>query len=138
ARPLATAEGLIGMGWLYALHARSSIERGRAWQAEDMISGLRDQVLAPACLRPGVPAVGGRRLDRLPPVAPAKVACGQGPPGGRGRASAGLRGRYRGANRRDPTNRRCLGGPSDGPLVGASSRMTAAGRAAEPHLSPER
>jgi hypothetical protein len=26
------------MGWLYALHARSSIARGRVWQAEYMIS----------------------------------------------------------------------------------------------------
>ncbi|TDE16063.1 nucleotidyltransferase domain-containing protein [Jiangella asiatica] len=58
---------LIGMGWLYALHARSSIERGRAWQAEYMISGTRDHVLALACLRHGLPASQGRGMDRLPP-----------------------------------------------------------------------
>ncbi len=54
------------MGWLYALHARSSIDRGRAWQAEYMISSTRDQVLALACLRHGVPAVQGRGIDSLP------------------------------------------------------------------------
>ncbi|MEJ7783887.1 MAG: hypothetical protein WKF96_03720 [Solirubrobacteraceae bacterium] len=65
---------LIGMGWLYALHARSSIARGRMWQAEYMISGVRDQVLALACLRHGVPAVHGRGMDSLPPGATAAVA----------------------------------------------------------------
>jgi hypothetical protein len=65
---------LAGMGWLYALHARSSLARGRAWQAEYMISGVRDHVLALACLRHGVPAVQGRGLDRLPPEATAAAA----------------------------------------------------------------
>jgi hypothetical protein len=55
------------MGWLYALHARSSIARDRVWQAEYMISSVRDQVLALACLRHGVPAVQGRGMDSLPP-----------------------------------------------------------------------
>jgi hypothetical protein len=63
--PLATE--LIGMGWLYALHARSSIARGRVWQAEYMISAVRDHVLALACLRHGVAAVQGRGMDNLPP-----------------------------------------------------------------------
>lgn len=58
--------GLIGTGWLYALHARSSIARGRLWQAEYMVSGMRDQVLALACLRHDVPAVQGRGMDDLP------------------------------------------------------------------------
>jgi predicted nucleotidyltransferase len=57
--PPAAAE-LIGLAWLHALHARSSITRGRVWQAEYMVSGLRDQVLALACLRVGVPAVQGQ------------------------------------------------------------------------------
>ncbi|NUT96467.1 MAG: nucleotidyltransferase domain-containing protein [Saccharothrix sp.] len=60
------AHGLVGMGWLYALHARSSIARGRVWQAEYMVSGVRDQVLALACLRHGVSAVQGRGMDDLP------------------------------------------------------------------------
>lgn len=32
-----------------------------------MISSVRDHVLAPACLRHGVPAVQGRGMDSLPP-----------------------------------------------------------------------
>jgi hypothetical protein len=57
---------LIGLAWLYALHARSCVARGRVWQAEYMISGVRDHVLALACLRHGVPAVQGRGLHELP------------------------------------------------------------------------
>ncbi len=75
-RPPPAAAWLIGMGWLYALHVRSSIERGRAWQAEYMLSAMRDQVLALACLRHGLPAVEGRGIDRLPPEATAAVAAG--------------------------------------------------------------
>lgn len=65
--PASAEAELIGMGWLYALHARSSIERGRVWQAEFMISGVRDHVLALACLRHGLPASEGRGMDSLPP-----------------------------------------------------------------------
>ena len=68
-----SAAGLIGMAWLYALHARSAISRGRVWQAEYMISGMRDHVLTLACLRHELPAVHGRGLDRLPPEATAAV-----------------------------------------------------------------
>jgi hypothetical protein len=57
---------LIGMGWLYALHARSCIARGKEWQAEYMISGIRDSALALACIHCGVPAVHGRGFDQLP------------------------------------------------------------------------
>jgi hypothetical protein len=57
---------LIGMGWLYALHVRSSLARHRLWQAEYMISGLRDTVLALACIRHLLPAVHGRGFDQLP------------------------------------------------------------------------
>lgn len=72
--PTPTASELIGLGWLYALHARSSIERGRVWQAEYMISGVRDQVLALLCLRHGVPAVQGRGIDLLPVDSTAPLA----------------------------------------------------------------
>jgi len=58
---------LIGLGWLYALHARSSIARRRFWQAEYMISGVRDHALALACIRHGMPASEGRGFDQLPP-----------------------------------------------------------------------
>ena len=61
-----TAASLINWGWLYALHARSCVERGRRWQAEYMISGVRDQTLALAALRHGLPAEQGRGMDRLP------------------------------------------------------------------------
>ena len=61
-----SAAQLIGWGWLYALHARSSLARGRLWQAEYMISGMRDQVLALACLRHGLPTSEGRGVDDLP------------------------------------------------------------------------
>jgi hypothetical protein len=75
-RPPPAAAALIGMGWLYALHARSSIARGRTWQAEYMISEMRDQVLALACVRHGLPAVEGRGIDTLPPEATAAVTAG--------------------------------------------------------------
>ena len=65
---------LIGLGWLYALHARSSIARGRVWQAEYMISGARDHVLALACLRRGLPAAQGRGMDELPQEVTARLA----------------------------------------------------------------
>ena len=61
-----TAASLINWGWLYALHARSCVERGRHWQAEYMISGVRDHTLALAALRHGLPAEQGRGMDRLP------------------------------------------------------------------------
>jgi hypothetical protein len=47
---------LIGLGWHHVVHARSCIERGKPWQAEYWISGIRDQTLALACLRFGEPA----------------------------------------------------------------------------------
>jgi hypothetical protein len=76
-RPLPSGpsvEALIGMAWLHALHARSSIARGKVWQAEYMISGVRDHVLALACVRHGVPAVQGRGMDTLPAEVTAPIA----------------------------------------------------------------
>jgi hypothetical protein len=64
---------LVGMGWLYALHARSSIARGKAWQAEYMISGVRDHLLMLMCVRHGVPHAQGRGLHLLPPALSATV-----------------------------------------------------------------
>jgi hypothetical protein len=64
--PPPPAETIIGIGWLYALHARSCIARGNLWQAEYMISGVRDNALALACIRHGLPAVHGRGMDLLP------------------------------------------------------------------------
>jgi len=65
--PLPTPEALIGMGWLHALHARSSIARGRNLQALYMVNGVRDHVVSLACLRHGLPSHQGRGVDDLPP-----------------------------------------------------------------------
>ena len=64
--PPPAAETLIGYAWLYGIHARSSIARGRLWQAEYMVSAMRDHVLALACLRHGLAAREGRGMDLLP------------------------------------------------------------------------
>lgn len=56
----------IGMAWLYALHSRSAIARGRVWQAIMMLDHLRDQLLMLACLRHGLNPHHGREADRLP------------------------------------------------------------------------
>ena len=64
--PPPAAADLIGLGWLYALHARTCIARGRLWQAEYMISGVRDTALALACIRHGLPSDHGRGLHLLP------------------------------------------------------------------------
>jgi hypothetical protein len=58
--------GIVGFAWLYALHARSCIARRKPWQAEYMISGVRDHALALACLRHDLPTVHGRGIDQLP------------------------------------------------------------------------
>jgi hypothetical protein len=60
------AESLIGMAWLYALHARTSIARGKRWQAVYMINGVRDHALMLAALRHGLPTAHGRGLHGLP------------------------------------------------------------------------
>lgn len=60
------ADELFGLGVHHAVRARFSIERGRVWQAEYWISGVRDQALALACRRLGLPARHGRGFDDLP------------------------------------------------------------------------
>lgn len=64
--PTSAPGALVGMAWLYALHARSSIARGRTLQALHMIDNVRDQVVALACLRHHLPAHEGRGVDDLP------------------------------------------------------------------------
>lgn len=64
--PIPDSNDLIGTAWLYALHVRSSIARSRFLQAEQMLSGMRENVLALVCKRYGVPSVQGRGLDDLP------------------------------------------------------------------------
>lgn len=41
-----------------------------------MVSGVRDQVLALACLRHGLPSVQGRGMDGLPAVSTAALTAG--------------------------------------------------------------
>lgn len=60
-----STDELIGFAWLYALHVRSSIARNRLLQAEYMLSSMRNQVLALACLRQGLSTREGRGFDDL-------------------------------------------------------------------------
>jgi hypothetical protein len=69
-----TAHNLLGLGWVFALHVRSCLERGKPWQAEWMISEVRDQVLSLACHRLGLPVSEGRGFDRLPEDIRTKMA----------------------------------------------------------------
>lgn len=64
--PAPNPRDLIGMAWLYALHVRSSLGRGRTLQAEYMLSGMRNHVFELVCLRCEVIAHQGRGLDDLP------------------------------------------------------------------------
>lgn len=57
---------LFGYAVHHALRARFCIERGRVWQAEYWISGVRDYALHLACLRRDLPARNGRGFDDLP------------------------------------------------------------------------
>src|SRR5436190_24000503 len=57
---------LAGLAWHHALHARACIARGKPWQAEWLISGFREHVLALACLRLGQPTRYAKGTDLLP------------------------------------------------------------------------
>jgi hypothetical protein len=59
---------LLGYAWLYALHVRSSLARGRPWQALYMLNQMRDNVLALACVAADLPTIEARGTDRLPPA----------------------------------------------------------------------
>lgn len=61
-----SAEDLFGLGVHHAVRARICIERGRVWQAEYWISGVRDQALSLACARRGLETDYGRGFDQLP------------------------------------------------------------------------
>ena len=56
----------VGLAWIYALHARTSIARDRPLQALYWLNGLRDQIGSLACLRHGLPEKEGRGVDQLP------------------------------------------------------------------------
>lgn len=75
-RPVPAPESstIVGLAWLYALHLRSSIARGRNHQALHMLNGLRDQVVSLACLRHDLPVSQGRGVDQLPSDVLASIA----------------------------------------------------------------
>jgi predicted nucleotidyltransferase len=64
--PPPSARHVFGLGVHHAVRARFCVERGRLWQAEYWISGVRDEALTLVCLREGLPAAYGRGFDRLP------------------------------------------------------------------------
>jgi predicted nucleotidyltransferase len=57
---------LVGYAWHHVLHARACIARGKFWQAEWLISALRDHVLALACLRLDLITRFAKGADKLP------------------------------------------------------------------------
>jgi predicted nucleotidyltransferase len=57
---------LAGHAWHHALHARTSIERRRWWQAEYWIGALREQVIGLACRRLGYPVSYTKGAHLLP------------------------------------------------------------------------
>ena len=61
-----SARELFGYAVHHAVRARFCIERGRFWQAEYWISGVRDYTLSLACRRLNLPASHGRGFDDLP------------------------------------------------------------------------
>ncbi len=64
--PPLDAEHHVGMGWLYALHARSALARDKLWQTAMMLDGVRDQIVMLACARYGLDPHHGRDVDSLP------------------------------------------------------------------------
>ena len=60
------AQDIFGWGVIYALYARTCIERGRVWQAEHYVGAVRDHALSLACLREELPPVQARGYDDLP------------------------------------------------------------------------
>lgn len=56
----------VRMAWLYALHVRSALARGRSWQAVWMLEGIRNRLISLYCLRHGLATHEGRGVDALP------------------------------------------------------------------------
>ena len=67
------------LGWLYALHARSAIGRGRWWQAEIMLNDLRAETIALACIAAGVNPHDGRAAHLLGPALLAELESSRAP-----------------------------------------------------------
>ena len=56
----------VQMAWLYALHVRSALARGRSWQAVWMLEGIRNRLISLYCRRHDLPTHEGRGVDALP------------------------------------------------------------------------
>lgn len=63
-----STEHIFGLGVHHAVRGHICIERGRLWQAEYWIHGVRDQALSLACRQHGLEESHGRGFDRLPPA----------------------------------------------------------------------
>ena len=61
-----SARDLLGYAIHHAVRAKVCIERGRYWQAEYWISGVRDNALSLGCRRMDLPAYYGKGFDELP------------------------------------------------------------------------
>lgn len=57
---------IAGLCWHHVLHARACIERGTPWQAEWLISALRDHTITLACARLGLTTAYAKGADGLP------------------------------------------------------------------------
>ena len=64
--PQPSPHDLFGLAVHHAVRARFCIERGRSWQAEHWIAGIRENALSLACRRRGLDARHGRGFDDLP------------------------------------------------------------------------
>jgi hypothetical protein len=64
--PQPSPRDLFGLAVHHAVRARFCIERGRSWQAEHWIAGIRENALSLACRRRGLDARHGRGFDDLP------------------------------------------------------------------------
>lgn len=65
-RAARSPQDLVGMAWLYALHVRSSVNRGRFLEADHMLNGMRDHIGMLITGRLGLRTEHGRGLDDLP------------------------------------------------------------------------
>ena len=57
---------IAGVCWHHLLHARACVERGTPWQAEWLISALRDHTITLACARLGLTTAYAKGADQLP------------------------------------------------------------------------
>jgi hypothetical protein len=68
ARPRAPrpTDEIVGYAVHHAVRAHAAIGRGRTWQAEHWIAGVREEALGLACRQLGLPEAHSRGVDELP------------------------------------------------------------------------